>query len=259
MEPDNLKTKRVDITPDISLLPKLGQSGYKLSEALAEFIDNSLDAKPHDRKSVVINIQISDKKIVISDDAVGMDESTAINSLKLAYSEKKNKLGEFGLGLKTAATSLGKKFRIKTSQEGSSDWYVLDYDEDKWKEFSDWKTQELKIIPKENITDHGTTILIQDLKINYYPNLVTNAKKQLSFRFAPYLENGILKIKINSTLLEAPEIGLDGGKNEFNISVDDNRIISGWYGFLKKRSGFHYGFNLYKHGRLIRAEEKLKP
>src|SRR3989338_3806655 len=56
---------------------------------------------------------------------------------------------------------------------------------------------------------------------------------------------------------EAPEIDLDGEKNEFKISVDDNRIISGWYGFLKKRSGFHYGFNLYKHGRLIRAEEKF--
>src|SRR3989338_2412586 len=205
MEPDNQKTKKVDITPDISLLPKLGQSGYKLSEALAEFIDNSLDPK-----SVVIDVQISEKRIVISDDAVGMDESTAINSLKLAYSEKKNKLGEFGLGLKTAATSLGRKFRIKTSREGNSDWYVLDYDEDKWKELSDWKAQELKILPKENLTDHGTTISIQDLKINYYPNLVTNAKKQLSFRFAPYLENGILKIKINSMFLEAPEIDLDG-------------------------------------------------
>ena len=42
-----------------------------------------------------------------------MDESTAANSIKLGLFHKKNKLGEFGLGLKTAATSLGKQFQIE--------------------------------------------------------------------------------------------------------------------------------------------------
>lgn len=257
MAEENIKTKKVDITPDASLLPKLGHSGYRLAEALAEFIDNSLDARPTEQKSVEVDIQISERKIIISDNAEGMDEKTAINSLKLAYSDKKDKLGEFGLGLKTAATSLGKKFRIKTTKVNDSNWYILDYDEKEWKEKGNWKSQELKLIPKDKETFHGTIILIQDLKINYYPNLITNAKRQLSFRFAPYLENGLLKIKINTAYLEAPDIDLLGEKNEIKIVLDDSRVITGWYGFLKKRSGFRYGFNLYKHGRLIKAEEKF--
>ena len=254
---ENIKTKKVDITPDTSLLPKLGHSGYKLAEALADFIDNSLDAKPSEQKSVEVDIQISEKRIIITDNASGMNEKIAINSIKLAYSDKKDKLGEFGLGLKTAATSLGGKFRIKTSQVDDPNWYVLDYDEDEWKDKSDWKSQELKIFQKDKLKTHGTIILIQNLKINYYPNLITNAKRQLSFRFAPYLENDLLKIKINTSYLESPEINLQGEKNEIKVVIDDSRIVTGWYGFLKKRSGFHYGFNLYKHGRLIRSEEKF--
>ena len=250
-------TKKVDITPDVSLLPKLGHSGYRLSEALAEFIDNSLDAKSQEQKSVNLDIQVSENRIIISDDASGMNENEAINSLKLAYSDKKEKLGEFGLGLKTAATSLGKKFRIKTSREGEKNWYVLDYDEDKWQEISDWKSQELKIVPKENNEEHGTTITIQDLKINYYPNLITNTKRQLSFRFAPYLENNVLKINVNTSFLEAPDIDLIGDKQDIKLLVDENNSLTGWYGFLKRRNGLHYGFNLYKHGRLIKAEEKF--
>lgn len=257
MAENDIVTKKVDITPDVSLLPKLGHSGYRLSEALAEFIDNSLDAKPTEQKSVNVDIQVSENRIIVSDDASGMNEEEAINSLKLAHSDKKEKLGEFGLGLKTASTSLGKKFRIKTSKKEEKNWYVLDYDEDRWQEVSDWKSQELKLIPKENPEEHGTTITIQDLKINYYPNLITNTKKQLSFRFAPYLENSILKIMANTTFLEAPDIDLIGGKQNIKLIVDENNSITGWYGFLTRRKGLHYGFNLYKHGRLIKAEEKF--
>lgn len=253
----DIKIRKVDITPDASLLPKLGNSGYRLAEALAEFIDNSLDAKSSEKRSVKIEIEISENKVSITDDASGMNEEETINSLKLAYSDKKDKLGEFGLGMKTAATSLGRKFRIKTSREGNKNWYMLEYDEERWKEISDWKSQELKILPKEKLQEHGTTITIQNLKFKYYPNLVTNTKRELSFRFAPYLENKILKIKVNTGFLEAAEPDLMNKKNKINIIIDTDKSISGWYGFLKRRSAMHYGFNLYKHGRLIRAEEKF--
>ena len=68
---------------------------------------------------------------------------------------------------------------------------------------------------------------------------------------------GLLEIKINTAYLEAPDIDLLGEKNEIKIALNDSVTITGWYGFLKRRSGFRYGFNLYKHGRLIKAEEKF--
>ncbi len=257
MAEDNIKIKKVDITPDISLLPKLGNSGYKLAEALAEFIDNSLDARLPEQKSVKVNISISEKRVSVEDNSSGMNEEETINSLKLGFSIKKDKLGEFGLGMKTAATSLGKRFTLKTSRKGDKNWYVLDYDEESWKENLDWKSQELKVIPKNNKREYGTSIIIQDLKFKYYPNLVTNTKRELSFRFAPYLENKLLEINVNTGMLEPIEPELIGGKVSIDIAIDKEKSITGWYGILKKRNALKYGFNLYKHGRLIRAEEKF--
>ncbi len=36
---------RVNITPDKSLIQKLGLTGYKTEQAIAELIDNSIDAR----------------------------------------------------------------------------------------------------------------------------------------------------------------------------------------------------------------------
>ena len=105
-------------------MPKIGQAGYSISQAIAELVDNSIDAR-EDGKTLTVEIFFdSDKGIVeVSDDGVGMDEQTAANSMKLAHSAKKNKLGEFGLGLKTAATSLGKNFQIIAVGEKRIDFF----------------------------------------------------------------------------------------------------------------------------------------
>ena len=50
----------VDVTPHRSIMLKLGQSGYSLSEALAELIDNSIDASLPEKK---LNIDISHSKL----------------------------------------------------------------------------------------------------------------------------------------------------------------------------------------------------
>src|SRR5579863_8282989 len=106
------QTKGINILPDRSLMPKIGQTGYSVSQAIAEMVDNSIDAR---KEGKLLTVEVSlnaDKGFVqVSDDGVGMSEDTAANSIRLAHSAKKNKLGEFGLGLKTAATSLGKQFR----------------------------------------------------------------------------------------------------------------------------------------------------
>jgi len=39
------KMVKIDITPDKTLFPKLGSSGYSIPQALAELIDNSIDAR----------------------------------------------------------------------------------------------------------------------------------------------------------------------------------------------------------------------
>lgn len=127
-------------------MPKIGQTGYSVSQAVAELVDNAIDARCEGKLLSVEVVFNSEKGFIeVADDGAGMSEETAANSIRLAHSGKTNKLGEFGLGLKTAATSLGKKFRITTNEKGSPEEYVLEYDEDKWLREGDWTKHEMQV------------------------------------------------------------------------------------------------------------------
>ena len=261
----NIKTKEINILPDRSLMPKIGQTGYSVSQAISELVDNSIDAR-EDGKALVVEIQFDNGKnmIEISDDGVGMDEETAANSIKLAHSAKKNKLGEFGLGLKTAAMSLGKKFQILTTQKGSDEEYILEFDEEKWLKSGDWTKHEMKVKSGVDKKRSNTTIRIKDLRFNIYPNLSGNLRKELSTRFAPFIENGEVKIKVNTKWCEPEPLNLKteyhvpDGKEQFRMKLESGNEVRGWRGLLRTGSNRgDYGFRVFRRGRLIMQFAKL--
>ena len=124
----------VDITPNKTLIQKLGLVGYRTEQAIAELVDNSIDARILDiqeKVSVVLNFE--EKWISISDDGSGMDKEEIINCMTIAQSTKTDeKLGKFGLGMKSACSALGKKFVITTSKINSNKEYEIEYDENIW-------------------------------------------------------------------------------------------------------------------------------
>jgi len=261
----NIKTKEINILPDRSLMPKIGQTGYSVLQAISELVDNSIDAR-EDGKALTVEIFFdSDKGMVeISDDGVGMDEQTAANSMKLAHSAKKNKLGEFGLGLKTAATSLGKNFQIATTQKGNDEEYIMEYDEEKWLKSGDWTKHEMKIKSGVDKRRSGTTIRIKDLHFKHYGNLPGNIRKDLATRFAPFIENGEVKIKVNTKWCEPESLDLKteyypeaDGKEPFRLKLESGNEVYGWRGLLKKGSINEYGFRVFRRGRLIMQFAKL--
>lgn len=262
----NVITKEINILPDRSLMPKIGQTGYSVSQAISELVDNSIDAR-EDGKALAVEIYFDNEKnmIEVFDNGVGMDEQTAANSIKLAHSGKKNKLGEFGLGLKTAATSLGKKFEILTTQKGSDEEYILEYDEEKWLKNGDWTKHEMKIKSGTKINKSGTTIRISDLRFSVYPNLPGNIRKDLATRFAPFIENGEVEIKVNTKwcIPESIELKTEycppNGKETFKIKLESGNEVYGWRGLQKKGSGNkgEYGFRVFRRGRLIMQFAKL--
>lgn len=103
--------EQIDITPDKTLYKKLGFSGYSFPQAIAELIDNALD-EPVPDESLVVNVILGKNYIEIRDNGRGMIKAIAAKALVLGYSTKKEKLGEFGLGLKTACSSLGSKVTL---------------------------------------------------------------------------------------------------------------------------------------------------
>lgn len=81
--------------------------GYKLSEALADLIDNSIDAEA---KHVLIRfIYTPDAvaRVIIADDGRGMTESRLKSAMQFGSDEKhaSGDLGKYGMGMKTASFS----------------------------------------------------------------------------------------------------------------------------------------------------------
>jgi len=259
------ETRTISILPDRSLMPKIGQTGYSVSQAISELVDNSIDAR-EEGKILTVEVRLKPEAncIEVSDDGSGMDEETAANSIRLAHSLKKDKLGEFGLGLKTAATSLGKKFQVATKQKGTSEEYVLEYDEEKWLKSGDWTKFEMKVNRRSDKQTSGTTITIRDLSFSIYPNLPGNVRKDLATRFAPFIENGEVQIKVNTKWCQPEPLELKDdyyppdGKEQFRMKLESGNEVWGWRGLLKRGSEKgEYGFRVFRRGRLIMQFAKV--
>lgn len=185
----------IDITPDKSLFHKIGEANYSIPDAIAELVDNSIDASNEEGVEVVVILDKKNKKIIISDNGRGMNKDVATKALVLANSSKKGSLGEFGLGLKSACTSLGAKFKLTTTPEGLNESYVMEYDRDKFMNEGSWTSFPIEILTTKE-KEHGTTIEISELKVKLYDALVTRIKKDLSQRYSPYIKKNGVVIKV---------------------------------------------------------------
>ena len=180
---DNISEETISIIPDKTLIPKMGKTGYTTPQAIAELIDNSIDATIENEK-LVITIEINKDSIEVVDNGNGMTKEIVSNAMRLAHSTKNKKLGEYGLGLKTACMSLGKSFSINTTTKNNKDGYYIKYNEKEWMENKNihWENYPIHIIKKKNVNDHGTRIKITDLLIKYNPTIASRLIKDLSTR-----------------------------------------------------------------------------
>lgn len=251
-----MTSRTIDITPHTSLFPKLGFVGYSIPQAVAEFVDNSKDAMIEGQK-LVVAITIDKESITVADNAIGMDAQGITNAMTLAYSDKKNKLGEFGLGLKTACLSLGERFTVTTKHRDTKKEYEVTFDEAEWKCAHDgWKI--LLHERDSNSNEHYTIVRITCLK-RFYPNLPNYIRTDLQKRFALFIINDNIDLLINKNpcIPETIEL-LENLKKEFSINLKSGYSINGWYGLLKQGSnkGF-YGFATFRRGRMITTYDKI--
>ncbi len=251
--------EKINIIPDKSLYPKLGKTGYSIAEAIAELVDNSIDARSNNRPvTTSILIDPRAKIISIEDNGMGMDKKTASNSIVLGLSDKKEKLGQFGLGLKTASMSLGKKFTIETKQKGKDEKYVIIFDEEEFLENGDWADFDIYIKKGVEKNKCGTKITIEKLRISFPANLTTYLRKQLRERFSPFILNKEAIIKVNDEILKPERVKIvPGSKRNFIINLSNGEEFKMWTGILEIGSQEKSGFNLYRRNRLIRSHEKL--
>ena len=255
-----------DITPDKTLVKKLGLTGYRTEQALAELVDNSIDARIDGvKEAIAVRLGFEDRSITVSDDGRGMDGKELAGALIIAKGTKEDgRLGRFGMGLKGACSALGERFEIVTSPAGSNKWYRARYDEAEWlrDKSKGWKNFEItKSGPDPGQDDwHGTRVSVSLLTVPLYPNQVSRFRGRFGVRYSPYLEGGQIEIRVNTVACRpaAPEIDSEHGWSEVDMDLGFGRRIRGRLGLLRKRSiGGQYGVHLFKNGRLIRAFEKF--
>ncbi len=261
-----LNKKKINIIPNKSIYRKMGRSSHGFNESIAELVDNSIDAMTEEQRegkerlAVKIVIDTNGHKVSVMDNAKGMAEKEAAKAIVLAESTKgKEKLGEYGFGLKTAALSIGKTFNMTTGQKGETKGYHFAYDEDEWENNSElsWDSFPFNEIKKPTM-DHGTNIKIENLKIKLNPIRVTSLKNDLGKRYRAYINRGVLVIQVNTKLCKPEKTDWsDGYPKPFEIETKFGKI-HGIIGLMKEGSqkGL-YGFDLFRKGRMVRTYEKF--
>ena len=159
------------------LLASLRSVGYNEETAIADIVDNCISAQAHK-----INIQFDweKKRIVIADDGFGMSEKDLIENMRIGSSDPskiraKDDLGRFGMGMKTAAFSLGKKLTVVTKSNSAVSnaswdldqipeigWNLIIRDESEISEFSSQMDEQGTIVIIENL---DRVIDIDDLSL----------------------------------------------------------------------------------------------
>ena len=108
--------RRIEVTPSAKrLVTSLRSIGHSPPTAIADLIDNSVSAG-----ASVVQVRIDQTgtgwRILIADDGIGIRARDLDEAMRFGTRRRygASDLGRFGLGLKTASTSLGRKVTVVT-------------------------------------------------------------------------------------------------------------------------------------------------
>lgn len=222
------------------VIQALRSIGYNAQTAIADIVDNSIDAK-----ATYINIAFEYNNgngfIKIIDNGLGMTEEELQKAMTIGSKDprekrQKEELGRFGMGLKTASFSLGKRLCVVTKKEGivSERCWDLDYvsQKNEWllhKEVPD----ELRELVGNIETENGTIVYIDRLdrfcgfgthkvlKQDSYYSKVNRIRKYLEMVFHAMLENELV-ITVNDNILYPWNPFLEG--NERRVEGEEQII-----------------------------------
>ena len=254
------KKQKASIVPDVSLMKKFASVNGTIVSRVMELVDNSIDAKI-DNEILEVDIKIiknaSGNKIVVKDNASGMDEERSSKFFKLADSPKRDgkKIGRFGLGAKIAILGLGNKAKIRTTQKDSDEQIEIKFDVN---EFDKWEIEyEKKKTKKE---EHGTIITIEDLTIQIgdVRKMERRLSEAIGKTYKHFIKENDVIIRINGQQVELnqPEL-IEEYYQEFDFEVNGKRV-HGWAGAMKTAGkNWKFGFDLISNKRIIKSNDFL--
>lgn len=125
-----MSTKILPPNPE-RLIEGLRDTGYTFTTALADIVDNSIDAGAS-RVDIVIDMEADGSVFVsVADDGCGMDAGELLDAMTYGAKGRPDpkRLGKFGLGLKTASTAFCRRLSLISRREkGSESQAIWDLD-----------------------------------------------------------------------------------------------------------------------------------
>lgn len=147
-------------------------------KALAEFIDNSLDAN-----AFRIVIDVTNRKLTITDDGNGAADILALFTLGEHKKSISTKLGCYGIGAKDAWLSCADEMSVETVHGGIQTNMTVNYND---LIANDWNTADPE--SKKTTKASGTKIVLPLRNGKNRPS--TEAFDELAFAFTPALDSG---------------------------------------------------------------------
>lgn len=182
----------IELPPDPArLIEGLRDTGYTFNTALADIVDNSVDAEAT-IVAIEINMDAEGEVIVtVADNGYGMDKKTLENGMTYGAKGKVDpkRLGKFGLGLKTASTAFCRRLSVITRDSVDAEIIKATWDLDhvvnksKWELLlSDVNKFEREILDKVASGSSGTLVVwesVDRLLKNYADPTGGHARKAL--------------------------------------------------------------------------------
>ncbi len=265
-----------DATPDASLMEDIGSTNFTVGEAIAELVANSIDAKT-EGENLTVDILVAPSEIRIVDDGVGMDEVTLAEAVRLGVKmdaitgSTKRRMGMFGLGLKTAAASLGRYWEIVTRPIDGDQEFMVAFDLAKWRDQSgdtDFRWQ-IEIEARDAVggplqdRPHGTAVVVK--KLRHKNPMEGSILHHLGNAYKPNIEAGDKILYNGDEARPQPYNLVEDSRSEVDLRFDSDGVededgdyaITGWVGLDKQtHNNTYYGLNLYREGQLIASWNK---
>jgi hypothetical protein len=150
------------LAPSPHILVSIINKGHTMADMLAEFIDNSQDAKARN-----ITIRFGQNAVIVTDDGVGTPHINDLFGLGHSGStDDPEKIGRFGIGCNEAQLHFGSKVTVHSVHDDSYYFWTVDWqkaiDQNEWPEPYD-NTEYVTESAPEAIREGGTRIVIEDL------------------------------------------------------------------------------------------------
>ena len=195
-----MKTHRLPPNPS-RLIEGLRDTGYEFNTALADIVDNSVDAG-----SDLIDIRIlmdpdGEILITVADNGCGMDEKTLLDGMTYGAQGRSDprRLGKFGLGLKTASTAFCRRLSVITRASAEVKVLKATWDLDHVVKVAEWELildepnkSEIDLLDKAANKKSGTLVIWDKVDrvlksySNPYGNHARNALQKVIDGFAQH-------------------------------------------------------------------------